>query len=214
MIGETRQAFLSRVRSALADRGKPVELPTDLEIARVVRAAQNVVEVFLQRVQEAKMHAYRAADETALVEQVIEVAGKVGAASVLVPQEEIPARDQIIAALRAKGMVLCDGDDRDAGFAADLGITGVTAAIAETASMVVSSGGKRRRLASLAVPYHIGIVRAEQILPDMVDWFADPRAGVAASDVLVSAPSKTADIELALVMGVHGPKEEHVIVLG
>ena len=64
------------------------------------------------------------------------------------------------------------------------------------------------------MPNHIGVVRAEQIVPDLIDWFAKNDAGDAASEVLISAPSKTADIELTLVMGVHGPKEEHVIIVG
>jgi L-lactate dehydrogenase complex protein LldG len=64
------------------------------------------------------------------------------------------------------------------------------------------------------VPIHIAVVRADQIVADSLDWFAEDRTDGAASEVLISAPSKTADIELTLVMGVHGPKEEHVIVIG
>ena len=87
-------------------------------------------------------------------------------------------------------------------------------AVAETGGFVVSSGGPRRRLASLAVPIHIGIIRTEQLVPDLLDWAVKLPKDPPANQVLVSGPSKTADIELTLVVGVHGPKEEHVLILG
>jgi L-lactate dehydrogenase complex protein LldG len=94
----------------------------------------------------------------------------------------------------------------------------VTLAVAETGSMVLTSGDRRRRMTSLAVPVHIGVVRAEQIVPDLIDLATLAETltatGIPSCLVLVSGPSKTADIEQTLVMGVHGPRVEHVIVIG
>ena len=214
MPGETKERFLSRVRNALRDRGKPVDLPDDLEVSRVIAFDADLPAVFAQRVEEAYMKPYRVANEDEMIDKVAEIVDRLGAKSAMVPDDELPGRIRIVERLKGKGLTIRDVDDADASFEADVGITGVVGAIAESASMIVASGGGRRRLASLAVPYHIGVVRAEQIVPDLIDWFARNEAGEAASEVLISAPSKTADIELTLVMGVHGPKEEHVIIVG
>lgn len=214
MMGETQEQFIARVRGALAKRGEPVPLPDDLEIARVVGRSDDVVARFLTSVAQAKMIAHRVADPAALVRLIIEITQALGARSALVPVEDWPGRDALLDALGAQGVSLVSPDDRDGAFVADVGITGVAMAIAETGSIVLTSGGGRRRLASLAVPVHIGVVRAEQIVPDLIDWANSAPGDLPATAVLVSAPSKTADIELNLVMGVHGPRVEHVIVVG
>lgn len=101
-----------------------------------------------------------------------------------------------------------------------IGITGADVAIAETGSVLVASKQGRGRLASLLPPTHIAIVSAERIVQTMPDAFAllreqygdrmfEDRSNMA----IISGPSRTADIELSLTLGVHGPKEVHVIVV-
>lgn len=209
----TQEQFLARVRAALADRGEPVDLPDDLEVARVISDGGDLVATFVDRATQAKMHVHRVPDEAALIEQLMEVVRGLGARSALVPAEDWPGREAVTARLAAEGLTLHDPDDAESGFVADVGITGVAAAVAETGSLVLVSGGPRRRLASLAVPHHIAILRAEQIVPDLLDW-ASRQPDMPAKELLITGPSKTADIELTLVMGVHGPKTEDIIVLG
>jgi L-lactate dehydrogenase complex protein LldG len=214
MPGETQDEFLKRVSAALRERGQPVSLPDDLEIARVIGAGKDLVAEFATRAEQAKMYVYRVANEAAMIEKVAEVVRQVGGASAVVPDEGWPGRAGVVERLTAEGLKLIDADEPEGAFIADVGITGVEQAVAETASMCLTSGGGRRRLASLAVPTHIGIVRAEQIVPDLLDWGTQAPAQPPACQTLVSAPSKTADIELILVMGVHGPRQEHVIIVG
>ncbi len=105
---------------------------------------------------------------------------------------------------------------RDAVFAADLGITGVSGLIAETGSLVMAAAPSQPRSASLLPPIHVAVARAEQILPDLFDVLApysDARVPPSCL-TLITGPSKTGDIELKLVTGVHGPGEVHVIVIG
>jgi L-lactate dehydrogenase complex protein LldG len=213
MAGCTQEHFIGTVRNALANRGERIDLPDDLEIARVVKPGTDIVDLFMKRAEDAAIHAYRVKGEAALIDTIARIMSEIQAKSALIPTEEIPARDGIIARLKEMGIQLCNPNERDAAFIADVGITGVAAAIAETASLCLVSGEGRRRLASLAVPTHIAILRASQILPDLLDWAARQPKDLPANQVLVSAPSKTADIELALVMGVHGPKLEYAIVI-
>ncbi len=215
MRGQTQEAFIARIRESLKDRGQPVELPTDVEIARVAATNVDVVSLFMERTRQIGMHPERVADEQAVADKVIELISAAGGTSAILPEDSIPARSLIAERFEEKGIHLLDVNDRDASFDADFGITGVTWAVAETGSLCVDSGGARRRLASLAVPNHIAVLTTDQILPDLLDLAARTTpTDMPANRTLISAPSKTADIEMILVEGVHGPKIVHVVVIG
>ena len=102
MAGQSEQAFMAAIREALTDRGPPAELPDDLEIARVASDDQDCVELFAQRAKDAGMHAYRVADENALPDKIVEIIESAGGTSAIVPEEDLPARDQIVARLKAQ----------------------------------------------------------------------------------------------------------------
>lgn len=92
---------------------------------------------------------------------------------------------------------------------AEVGITLADYAIAETGSLVLSCSGERARLASLAPPIHLAIVRRSAILGTLEE--AVIRLSSRTS-VLVTGTSRTADIEGILVRGIHGPGEVWVWV--
>jgi L-lactate dehydrogenase complex protein LldG len=99
-------------------------------------------------------------------------------------------------------------------FAADLGISGVRNLIAETGTMVVASRTDDPRSVSLLPPVHIAVAWESQLLPDLFDLFAELGTAQLPSNLtLITGPSKTGDIELKLVTGVHGPGEIHVVVI-
>lgn len=100
-----------------------------------------------------------------------------------------------------------------------VGLTGADAALAATGSLVLLSGPGRPRAASLLPPVHVAVVTAERIVADLESWWAaqavDGLAGVrqSSSVVVVTGPSRTADIAMQLVMGMHGPREVHVVLV-
>jgi L-lactate dehydrogenase complex protein LldG len=100
-----------------------------------------------------------------------------------------------------------------------VGITGADAALAATGSLVLLTGAGKPRLASLLPPVHIAIIHLNQILADMETWVATlHEAGLeefreCASAMIVSGPSRTADIAMQLMLGMHGPGELHIIIL-
>jgi L-lactate dehydrogenase complex protein LldG len=98
---------------------------------------------------------------------------------------------------------------------AGIGISGVDYALADTGSLVVISAPGRARSASLVPPIHIALVRPEQVLSDLNDLFPllKERGTLSSAIAFITGPSRTADIEMTLVVGVHGPQQLHVILV-
>ena len=102
---------------------------------------------------------------------------------------------------------------------AEAGITAADWALADTGTLVLLSGPGRSRAASLLPPVHVALLPASRILSDSGELLkrlpANPADAPAleSSLTLITGTSKTADIELTLVRGVHGPGEVHVILI-
>ena len=100
-------------------------------------------------------------------------------------------------------------------FAVDAAVTAAAGAVADTGALILRPTAEEPRLMSLVPPIHIAVLRAEDIFASLADamragnWPADMPTNM----LLISGPSKTADIELILAFGVHGPKELIVLVL-
>lgn len=100
-----------------------------------------------------------------------------------------------------------------------VGLTGADAALAATGSLVLLSGTGKPRLASLLPPVHIAVINQKQLLADLETWVASlRREGLetfqqAASAMIISGPSRTADIAMQLTLGMHGPRQLHIIIL-
>lgn len=102
-------------------------------------------------------------------------------------------------------------------FNIDVAITDVDLAIAETGSIALGPAPQRSRLISLTPTVHIAFIWPEQIISDLMDWsgglISTERNKLPDGFNLISGPSKTADIEIKLVVGVHGPAELHLVVI-
>ncbi len=90
------------------------------------------------------------------------------------------------------------------------GVTGVVAAAADCGAMSADGGEAHQLTAGLLPPHHIAVVRAMAIFPSVADILAAPR-GVFS---LFCGPSRTADIEQTLTLGVHGPLSVHILIVG
>jgi L-lactate dehydrogenase complex protein LldG len=97
---------------------------------------------------------------------------------------------------------------------ADVGITSADYALADTGTLVMLSSPQEARMISLLPPAHIAIVPRARILTGLDELFTilpNP-ADSTSSMVLITGPSRTADIEQILVRGVHGPGLLSVVV--
>jgi L-lactate utilization protein LutC len=99
---------------------------------------------------------------------------------------------------------------------AGAGITSADYALADTGTLVMLSSQAEARLVSLLPPVHIAVVPKERVLSGLDELFTilPQPAEQTSSMVLITGPSRTADIEQILVRGVHGPGEIHVVIVG
>lgn len=100
-----------------------------------------------------------------------------------------------------------------------VGITGAEAGLADTGTLVLRSGPGRSSLASVLPAVHVALLDGRRVYPDMQGYFdslpdAARHIGESSNVVFISGPSRTADIEQRLTLGVHGPGELIVVVWG
>lgn len=115
---------------------------------------------------------------------------------------------------------LHDGEQRANAARTAIGITGVAAAFASTGTVVLDTGPGRSRAASLLPLYHIVLIPTNRLHPTPEAWLGSLRSEGRLETVLrkcsqlalVTGPSKSADIELTLTLGVHGPRAIHAIL--
>lgn len=102
------------------------------------------------------------------------------------------------------------------------GLTGVEAAFASTGSILVAASPQTSRSASLLPYRHLALIPFARLYPTMEDWLHEQRTAGILVDyfrthpnvAMISGPSKSADIEMNLTLGVHGPKFLHAILFG
>lgn len=93
------------------------------------------------------------------------------------------------------------------------GITGADFAVAQTGTLALLSGKGQPLSASLLPEVHIAVIRSSQIAWSLEDVIQAPELTRASAAVLITGPSRTADIEMTLTIGVHGPRELHVFIV-
>ena len=91
-----------------------------------------------------------------------------------------------------------------------IGLTGAAAAIADTGTLVIPAGPGKSNLPSLTTELHLVVLQMGDIHPGLAEVLRLPELRTASTVALISGPSRTADIELTLTIGVHGPREVHV----
>jgi L-lactate dehydrogenase complex protein LldG len=103
-------------------------------------------------------------------------------------------------------------------FDCDLGVTGAQWAVAETGTLVLESDAERHRLASLVPAAHVALVEARRVRQTLGEVLReiDGRGpeGLSRAITFITGPSRTSDIELTLAIGVHGPAELYVVIIG
>ena len=219
-----RDEFLQRVRQAVAAGNRhsgAVEHPRRGDCG-YQGAGADAAARYGAELKSAGGYFYQVTDAAAARDQVLAIIRNKSARKVLVGTGSLMESLQLADALRAAGVhvdKVSDLDEDNAAavfFNADLNVTGADFLIAETGSLVYLSRPDEPRSASLLAPVHVAVATTSQLLPDLFDLFErlPPNAALLPGCVsIITGPSKTGDIELKLVTGVHGPGELHVILI-
>jgi L-lactate utilization protein LutC len=220
-----RDAFLQRVRQAVqaGNRAGGVPLGPRGDIG-YQGAGPDPVARFRAECTAAGGHVHLAGDQEAAAAKVLELVQAATARKVLVGQGAFLDRLRLPERLRGLGLevatvgALAPATCRDSLFAAEVGISGVDYLVAETGSVMLQARPEEPRSLSLLPPVHLAVAERRQLIPDLFDLFTALGAGLPKEPALpscltlITGPSKTGDIELRLVTGVHGPGELHVIL--
>jgi L-lactate dehydrogenase complex protein LldG len=135
--------------------------------------------------------------------------------------DDLPAPG-VASALASEGWHRVDPDAiEDGGFGrtplakVDFGVTGSSAGLASSGSVVLRHHSRRSRLISALPLVHVALLRVDWIYESLAGWarlYPDALEGTA-NLVIVTGPSRTGDIEQHLNLGVHGPKHLHVVLV-
>jgi L-lactate dehydrogenase complex protein LldG len=189
-MGEARKEILER----LSSKGRKTNLPSPW---RSRRGLEHLQKQFSEALEKVKGEVYQASDFEEAINIFGEVISDLNAKKIIVA-DEAPL-SQIDFSRRFPDLEWytigqTDGNLRDFCASADVGLTSGDVALAETGSVVVSSGPGRSRAVSLLPPVHIVILPASKLLPDIFTWTTNRRGDMPSQVVIVSGPSKTADI--------------------
>lgn len=214
-----RDAFLGRVsraslHSVLPD---PPRLPSELPELSAI----DLISRFRARAQEVNAVVHGPSSRHGVAKVVSAVAAGHDAAR-FVAWEGLPAPG-VIQGLETAGLERVTHDTRPdtrleqnlSYMNVDVGVTGAAAGLAESGSLVLSHGPGRPRMVSIVPDVHIALLEIHTIVRTLAHWARENPGSVhdTTNLVVITGPSRTADIEQKLNLGVHGPRHVHIVMI-
>jgi len=230
----TGDLFPPALREKLRPAGAPVPHPGDFATAPLPAALDEAIATFTEACEAVGGRVSRVSEPAAVVDLVLSYLASpewtTGSLESLAPftawdPGHLPMPD-VVQQLEARGAARLEGRvgreqaTRHADYQrldrAIVGLTGAHAALVDTGSVVLVHGDGRPRVVSLLPPVHVALVPVERLHATLgALWRAQPDLlRTSANVVLVTGPSRTADIEMTLTRGVHGPRIVHVVFVG
>lgn len=217
-MNDPRSDILARVRTALSIRPNADTQPVQAEPGPVDEPGgrltpSDLVAEFAERWERVGGVFHVAAGPEDLDRILRELLGRFTGQSVSVSASArtlAPGLDDMAADL---GLTLSSGDPRTAA-SASVGLTGAEFGLTYSGTVVVTSDDPDGLVASLLPPVHVALIPKDRFvysLPEAMQCIG--RDDRPRSAVFITGPSRTADIELTLVKGVHGPGAAHAVLL-
>jgi L-lactate dehydrogenase complex protein LldG len=172
---------------------------------------------FTARLQPLNVRVEHVADSAATAASLTRIASEIGAPGFVVSSELTSAAPALMTALSEAGAAWLNPADVAASRDAPLGVSLAAIGIAETGSVLLAEETLVDRAVGMLTKTHIVVVRTETIVPSLDEAAAALKAHAlrpgGGHAVLVTGPSRTADIELSLSLGVQGPERVFVVVV-
>ena len=209
-MSDAREVVLTRIRDRLQGIARP-ELP-DPEPQVPAASEVALVEQFCSMLSSCGVTIHRVPDEAEAGQALSRIAGERGATEVACSDSPLIER-----CLRDEALQRFDGSaDRQRLLESTLGVSGAQAGIAETGTLVLFNHNERHRLVSLVTPNHVAVLESSQLVGTLgaaLALAAEQDGGPPPLVTFITGPSRTADIEMTLVVGVHGPEVLDVVLI-
>lgn len=219
-----RDAILNRIRTSLGAAPGDAERRSQVE-RRLAEAPVGVVPARGQRPQKAKVALFceMAEKVSATVKRVKKADDVPRAVSAYLRARNLPAAVRMGADERLKAMPWAavralevrhgPADPEDA-----VGVSHALAGIAETGTVALSSGADNPTTVNFLPEHHIVVVNASDIAGDLETVLSRLRQAFGKGEMprtlnLITGPSRSADIQQTLLLGAHGPRALHLIVV-
>ena len=150
------------------------------------------------------------------IDAVVDYVRQLATGPVMVPHFASSEQLGLVSALKTAGVALVQNDLRQGAATAAVGVTGANFAFAATGTVVLESTAEEIRLATTLPEHHVVLLDPAKIIED--DLAAVPHLRTFHQNsprnylAYITGPSRTADIERVLTIGVHGPKRLHILL--
>ncbi len=226
MTSDARSDILARIQQAIPQAYLPAVTGTTPPPPLPPAFSEPLTAVFARALAAMRGELHRVENESAAREFLLAEFQARGAQRVLCWEPgklQLPGLED---ALRKRGVELIPSRlpglrrqaDLEALESIPVGLTAASAGLARTGSIVLYADRDQGRLASLLPPIHFALLRADQLYPDVAAWIDAKGVGqqisANSSTIIITGPSRTADIAQTLTLGAHGPRELHVVLIG
>jgi L-lactate dehydrogenase complex protein LldG len=207
MIGHLRDRL--RVALPTPDHRSMAPIGASTPVATLVSHDRSLTELFAQALEAVAGRVVVVSDEPGAVDLLIANVCEVEGIERAVVSADLECADMV------ERLALCGVQaDRyrsvEQVAAADLGVTGAAFGIAATGSVIVDAGRAGGRCVSLLPTVHLCLLPVSRLLPTMADLLRHlgdrMPGGLPSNLVSITGPSRSADIELHMTLGVHGPR--------
>ena len=224
-MSNSREEILHTIRKGLKDASSDEDF-TKRNISNEAQEIQHLTieqqstlkSKFISELSNVNTKILEASDETEINKVILNLTKEKKLESFSIWESQYLKKLKLKKSLKHAGLKLITAKYKNRIANSNIGITEADYAIVDTGTLVLLTKNNQPRSVSLLPPIHLAIVRPEKLVRNIQDLFVilkseqEEEEEITSCMTFITGPSRTADIELNLTLGVHGPKELYVII--